>query len=54
MTDDIDRQLEVASLLSGRYYLILNNNDSDSFSMSAYDTNIRDKNSPRPQTGLGK
>ena len=48
MTDDIDRQLEVASLLSGRYYLILNNNDSDSFSMSAYDTNIRDKNNEIP------
>ena len=48
MTDDVDRQLEVASLLSGRYYLILNNNDLDSFSMSAYDTNIRNKNSDIP------
>jgi len=38
MSDDTERQLEVASLLSERYYLILNNNDSDSFSMTAYDT----------------
>ena len=48
MTDDVDRQLEVASLLSGRYYLILNNNDLDSFSMSAYDTNVRDKSNEIP------
>ena len=46
--DDIERKLEVASLLSGRYYLILNNNDTDSFSMSAYDTNSQSDASEIP------
>ena len=38
MTDDIKQQMEVASLLPDRYYMILNSNDEDSFSMTAYDT----------------
>lgn len=38
MSDDIQRQLEAASLLPDRYYLILNESDEDSFSMTAYDT----------------
>ena len=36
--DELTRQMEVASLLQGRYYLILNDNEADSFSMTAYDT----------------
>jgi hypothetical protein len=36
--DDFENQMEVASLLQGRYYLILNNNEADSFGMTAYDT----------------
>lgn len=38
MTDDIKKQMEVATLMPDRYYLILNEEDEDSFSMSAYDT----------------
>ena len=36
--DDIKNQMERASLLPDRYYLILNYEDEDSFSMTAYDT----------------
>ena len=36
--DDINNQVERASLLPDRYYLILNYEDEDSFSMTAYDT----------------
>ena len=36
--DDINNQVERASLLPNRYYLILNYEDEDSFSMTAYDT----------------
>lgn len=38
MSDDMQRQMEQASLLPERYYLILNHTDEDSFSMTAYDT----------------
>ena len=36
--DDTKNQVERASLLPNRYYLILNYEDEDSFSMTAYDT----------------
>ena len=42
MTDDLQRQMEQASLLPGRYYLIMNYQDEDSFSMTAYDTTKED------------
>tara|TARA_X000001382_G_scaffold43104_1_gene29048 strand:+ start:1435 stop:1794 length:360 start_codon:yes stop_codon:yes gene_type:complete len=51
-TDDMDRKLEVASLLGGRYYLILNNNDSDSFTMAAYDTNKPSDSEPEIPAGM--
>ena len=38
MSDDIISNVEKASLLPNRYYLILNYEDEDSFSMTAYDT----------------
>tara|TARA_R100001510_G_C7647784_1_gene205138 strand:- start:1526 stop:1897 length:372 start_codon:yes stop_codon:yes gene_type:complete len=38
MSEDLEREMEKASLLKNRFYLILNNTDSDSFSMTAYDT----------------
>ena len=38
MTDDIQKKVEAASLLPNRYYLIMNYEDEDSFSMTAYDT----------------
>jgi len=40
MSEDIEKEMEIASLLQGRYYMILNNNESESFSMAAYDTNV--------------
>tara|TARA_E500000305_G_scaffold63211_1_gene50447 strand:+ start:909 stop:1268 length:360 start_codon:yes stop_codon:yes gene_type:complete len=51
-TDEMDRKLEVASLLGGRYYLILNNNDSDSFTMAAYDTNSPEDDEPEVPAGM--
>ena len=42
MTDDLQRQMEQASLLPDRYYLIMNYQDEDSFSMTAYDTTKED------------
>lgn len=50
--DEMDRNLEVASLLGGRYYLILNNNDSDSFTMAAYDTNTSSDGEPEVPAGM--
>ena len=38
MSEDLEREMEKASLLRNRFYLILNNTDTDSFSMTAYDT----------------
>jgi len=38
MSEDLEREMEKASLLKNRFYLILNNTDTDSFSMTAYDT----------------
>lgn len=38
MSEDLEREMEKASLLKNRFYLILNNTDADSFSMTAYDT----------------
>ena len=38
MSDDIKKKVEAASLLPDRYYLIMNYEDEDSFSMTAYDT----------------
>ena len=38
MIDDIEKKVEAASLLPDRYYLIMNYEDEDSFSMTAYDT----------------
>ena len=38
MSEDLEREMEKASLLKNRLYLILNNQDSDSFTMTAYDT----------------
>jgi hypothetical protein len=38
MSDDIKKKVEAASLLPDRYYLIMNCEDEDSFSMAAYDT----------------
>lgn len=37
-SEDLEREMEKASLLKNRFYLILNNTDSDSFNMTAYDT----------------
>jgi hypothetical protein len=45
MTDkinDLEMQMEKASLLQDKYYLILSNSDSDSFGMTAYDTTDED------------
>ena len=44
MTDmeDIEVQMEKASLLKEKYYLILSNSDNDSFGMTAYDTTSGD------------
>ena len=44
MSDDIKKKVEVASLLPDRYYLIMNYEDEDSFSMTAYDTTKNDFN----------
>ena len=38
MSEDLEREMEKASLLKNRFYLILNNTDSDTFNMTAYDT----------------
>ena len=38
MSEDLEREMEKASLLKNRFYLILNNTDADSFNMTAYDT----------------
>ena len=35
MSDDIKKKVEAASLLPDRYYLIMNYEDEDSFSMTA-------------------
>jgi len=40
--DDIEVQMEKASLLKEKYYLILSNSDRDSFGMTAYDTTSGD------------
>ena len=49
MTDDLEKQMEVASLLQGRYYLILNEKGEDEFSMMAYDTTeVLDDNAEIP------
>lgn len=42
-TEDLEREMEKASLLKNRFYLILNNHDTDSFSMTAYDTTEPDE-----------
>jgi len=42
MSEDIEKQMEVASLLPEKYYLILNHQDEDSFGMTAYDTTTGD------------
>ena len=45
MTDkinDLEMQMEKASLLQDKYYLILSNSDSDSLGMTAYDTTDED------------
>ena len=41
MTID-DKQLEKASLLPDRWYIILNKLDDETFSISAYDTTVED------------
>lgn len=46
MSDDLVRQMEIASLLADRYYLVLNNLDEDSFSMNAYDTTPESTDNP--------
>ena len=38
MSKDLEREMEKASLLKNRFYLILNNTDADGFNMTAYDT----------------
>lgn len=38
MTDDFEREMEKASLLKNKFYLILHHSDNDSFNMTAYDT----------------
>ena len=38
MSEDLEREMEKASLLKNRFYLILNYTDSDTFNMTAYDT----------------
>ena len=35
--DDLEMQMEKASLLQDKFYLILSNSDEDSFGMTAYD-----------------
>ena len=37
-SEDLEREMERASLLKNRFYLILNNTDVDGFNMTAYDT----------------
>ena len=37
-SENLEREMEKASLLKNRFYLILNNTDSDTFNMTAYDT----------------
>ena len=44
MSDDIKKKVEATSLLPDRYYLIMNYEDEDSFSMTAYDTTKNDFN----------
>ena len=38
--DDLEMQMEKASLLQDKFYLILSNSDEDSFNMTAYDTTL--------------
>lgn len=37
-SDELETEMEKASLLKNRFYLILNNTDIDGFNMTAYDT----------------
>ena len=41
--DDLEMQMEKASLLQDKFYLILSNSDEDSFGMTAYDTTNEDE-----------
>ena len=52
MTDDIQKKVEAASLLPDRYYLIMNYEDEDSFSMTAYDTTKNDFNIENVPAGM--
>ena len=40
MSEDLEKEMEKATLLPNRFYMILNHEDEDSFSMSAYDTTV--------------
>tara|TARA_B100000161_G_C33177249_1_gene249947 strand:- start:99 stop:449 length:351 start_codon:yes stop_codon:yes gene_type:complete len=52
MSDDIKKKVEAASLLPDRYYLIMNYEDEDSFSMTAYDTTKNDFNIENVPAGM--
>jgi len=52
MTDDIKKKVEAASLLPDRYYLIMNYEDEDSFSMTAYDTTKGDVDMENVPAGM--
>jgi hypothetical protein len=52
MSDDIKKKVEAASLLPDRYYLIMNYEDEDSFSMTAYDTTKGDVDMENVPAGM--